>query len=236
MKKHFLFDMDGTLLPMDLEAFGKYYFDALGRWVAGYGHDPKLVLDSMLRSVGAIYKSDGVHTNEELFWSSFTALTGLEQKASNDMFNAFYEADFVAAKASTHVSPDMIEAVRRIQRAGITPVLATNAIFPLPAIRARIGWAGLSVEDFCYVTMLENSHYLKPDPRYYTEILDMLGYDAHDTVMIGNDLSDDAGSKPAGLTFVLVTDWMLNADKPNVADYTVTSKELPALITKLLED
>ena len=44
MIKAILFDMDGTLLPMDIDLFIKTYMGGLGKNVASLGMDPKPVL------------------------------------------------------------------------------------------------------------------------------------------------------------------------------------------------
>jgi len=234
--KNFLFDMDGTLLPMDLDQFGYYYFGALKKWFASHGLDPDVYFDAMMKSVGAIYQGDGSCTNAQNYWRTFTAMTGMGEEEGNALLNAVYESEFVAAKRTTYESPDMIESIRVLQRAGVTPILTTNAIFPLTAIAVRLSWAGLSTDDFSYVTTLDNSHYVKPNPKYFTEVVEKFNLDPAETVVIGNDLSDDAAAKGAGLTLVLVTDWIVNGDKPNVADYTVRASELPALLERLLNE
>ena len=139
--KNFLFDMDGTLLPMDLNYFGKLYFGALIKWFDARGLDGKAYFDAMMKSVEAIYKGDGSKTNAQKYWECFTALTGVGEDEGNELFNAFYASDFVAAKQSCSYSSDMVETVRILQRAGITPYLTTNAIVPLTAIQVRLAWA-----------------------------------------------------------------------------------------------
>ena len=42
--KAILFDLDGTLLPMDQDSFTKAYFDGLSKKLAPYGYEPKLLV------------------------------------------------------------------------------------------------------------------------------------------------------------------------------------------------
>ena len=44
-----LFDLDGTLLPMDYDIFTKGYFKALVAKLAPYGYNPKQILDGVWR-------------------------------------------------------------------------------------------------------------------------------------------------------------------------------------------
>ena len=42
-----LFDLDGTLLPMDQNAFIKAYFGGLARRLAPHGYDPQKLIDAI---------------------------------------------------------------------------------------------------------------------------------------------------------------------------------------------
>ena len=41
MYKNYLFDLDGTLLPLDEENFVKHYFALLGKKLASLGYNPE---------------------------------------------------------------------------------------------------------------------------------------------------------------------------------------------------
>lgn len=47
MIKAILFDLDGTLLPMDNDAFTKYYFKLLCKKLAPMGYDPQQCIDGV---------------------------------------------------------------------------------------------------------------------------------------------------------------------------------------------
>ena len=66
-----LFDLDGTLLPMELDQFLESYFELLCRKLAGHGYDPEAVTNGMWEGVNAMIANDGSRTNEEAFWESF---------------------------------------------------------------------------------------------------------------------------------------------------------------------
>ena len=44
-----LFDLDGTLLPMDQERFVKSYLERMAKKLAPQGYDPKLLIDGCER-------------------------------------------------------------------------------------------------------------------------------------------------------------------------------------------
>ena len=66
--KAVLFDLDGTLLPMDQDVFNKAYFGALSKKLAPRGYEPKSFIDSVWAGVIAMLRNDGKNTNEQVFW------------------------------------------------------------------------------------------------------------------------------------------------------------------------
>ena len=58
-----LFDLDGTLLPMDLDAFIHTYFGLLAQKAAPYGYEPKPLIDGVWKGMGAMIQNDGACPN-----------------------------------------------------------------------------------------------------------------------------------------------------------------------------
>lgn len=65
--KAILFDMDGTLLPMDMEAFTKGYFKGLSAKLAKYGIEPEALVQAVWAGTKAMVKNDGTCSNETAF-------------------------------------------------------------------------------------------------------------------------------------------------------------------------
>ena len=63
--KAVLFDLDGTLLPMDQDEFIKTYMSRLAKYMAPYVYDPDLLLKGLWMGTGAMVKNDGRKTNED---------------------------------------------------------------------------------------------------------------------------------------------------------------------------
>ena len=74
--KTILFDLDGTLLPMNQKLFTERYLYGLAAFVAPYGFEPEEVISSVWKGTGAMVQNDGTMTNEERFWQVFHDLTG----------------------------------------------------------------------------------------------------------------------------------------------------------------
>ena len=68
------FDLDGTLLPMDLEEFIQTYFGLLARQLPQY--DTKRMLSALWQGTKAMMVNDGSMTNESRFWDVFSAHLG----------------------------------------------------------------------------------------------------------------------------------------------------------------
>lgn len=59
------FDLDGTLLPMDLDEFIQKYFGYIVETMYKNGRDGKIILNAILKGVENIIKNDGTMTNEK---------------------------------------------------------------------------------------------------------------------------------------------------------------------------
>ena len=74
--KAILFDLDGTLLPMDQDAFTGGYFKLLAKKLAPYGYEPKALIDGIWSGTAAMVQNDGSESNESAFWKRFAAVAG----------------------------------------------------------------------------------------------------------------------------------------------------------------
>ncbi len=236
MLKAVLFDLDGTLLPMDQGVFMKDYFGRLIRRLAPLGYTPEVFLASMQAGITAMTVNNGSRANEEAYWDAFTAVAGKEILNHMPVFEAFYEEEFDEVAASCGYNEKAAELVRSLTDKGIRVILATNPLFPRIATQKRIRWAGLQPEDFEFYTTFEDIGCCKPNPDYYREVLARAGLDAADCLMVGNDVAEDmvAGAK-AGLRGFLLTDCLINSPGADVNEYPHGSfGELNAYIDKLL--
>lgn len=202
------FDLDGTLLPMDLEKFTNGYFGLLARRFSQY--DSKALIDAVWQGTAAMTANDGSMTNEERFWQVFSGLMGREVLERQAEFQDFYHTDFHQAKAFTAPTPLAKLLVTQARQRAKLVVLATNPLFPTCGVESRLSWLDLAISDFDYVTTYENASYCKPNPAYYQHICQTLQLDPAQCLMIGNDLKEDAqGASQAGLQIHVVTDCLI---------------------------
>lgn len=62
-----VFDLDGTLLPMDQEVFTQSYFSHLCAALAPHGYDPHQLTKAVWAGTRAMVCNDGQATNETVF-------------------------------------------------------------------------------------------------------------------------------------------------------------------------
>ena len=212
-----LFDLDGTLLPMDLEEFTKGYLTLLAKKLAPYGYDPKQLMNTIWAGTGAMVKNDGSRTNEIAFWEVFTQVYGERTQTDKPLFDGFYEKEFNEARVICGYNPEAAKTIHQLQKRGYRIVLATNPLFPAVATQARIRWAGLEPSDFALYTTYENSSFSKPNTAYYQEILSRLGLSAEECLMVGNDVTEDMVARKLGMHVFLLTDCLLNKDGVDIS-------------------
>lgn len=217
MIRNVLFDMDGTLLPMDTEKFTELYFRAICKVGMGMGVDSRLLMKGIWTGTEAMIRNDGEKKNEDRFWDAFEQIIGDGSRSLQPVFDKFYEEGFVEAKGGTWCNPKIRTMLDQIKAKGWRMALATNPIFPMTAQTQRITWAGASAEEFEHITAYENSHFCKPNPLYYQEILDQLGMKAEETLMIGNDAVEDVAASKLGIKVFLITDCLLHQEKADIS-------------------
>ena len=234
MIKAILFDLDGTLLPMDQDLFLKAYFGGLVKAMVPHGYDPDLVVKSIWAGTKAMIENDGSKTNEEVFWNCFCGFFGAQARNDEPLFHKFYETDFQKVSTVCGHDPRAAEAIHEIKQLGYRTILATNPLFPPIATQSRVRWAGLQPEDFELITTYDNSGSCKLNLRYYEEILQKRGLKAEECVMVGNDVGEDMIAAKLGMKVFLLTDCIINKANADIDQFPHGSfPELMAFIRGL---
>ena len=214
-----LFDLDGTLLPMDQDEFVKAYFGLLAKKLAPHGYDPQALIAGIWKGTGAMVKNDGSRTNEQAFWDCFCGIMGEHCRADEPIFDEYYHKEFQAVQKVCGHTPQASRVIACCKAKGLTPVLATNPIFPAIATESRARWAGLDLADFALYTTYENSSFCKPNPKYYLQILEKLGRQPEECLMVGNDVTEDMVAETLGMQVFLLTDCLINKEEKDISRY-----------------
>ena len=219
---------------MDQNAFMKAYFGGLAKHLAPHGYDPTALVDAIWAGTAAMVKNDGKITNEEAFWERFCAAVGKNARADEPDFNEYYEKYFDRVKDACGFDPRAAKTVRKIKEMGFSVALATNPLFPSIATQKRTEWTGLSVDEFELYTTYENSSFCKPNLDYYRAILERLGVEPEECLMVGNDVAEDMVAEKLGMKVFLMTDCLLNKTGENIEKYPHGSfDELCAFVKNL---
>lgn len=217
--KMVLFDLDGTLLPMDMDEFTSGYFRLLAKKAAPYGYEAQSLVKAIWHGTAAMVKNDGSCTNEAAFWKDFTAVYGEDALKDKVLFDEFYENEFQDAKQFSGYNPEAAETVRWIKAQGFRVALATNPLFPSIATESRIRWTGLSPEEFEFFTTYENIGWCKPNKDYYREVIRRTGLRGEECLMVGNDVIEDMIAAELDMKVFLLTDCVINKNGEDISRY-----------------
>ncbi len=212
------FDLDGTLLPMDLDEFMAAYFKRIAAFAATRGLDPELFLTALKAGTRAMAMNAGEQLNAEAFWSEFERIYGDDSLAAagytiddvRAISNEFYAEDFGHIGDGFCADPAAARAIETLRAKGYPLVLTTMPMFPAAAVRHRLQWAGVDPTSFARITSYENSRSAKPRQTYYAENLAALGVGGADVLMVGNNTMEDLAFMDLGADAWLVTDWLLD--------------------------
>lgn len=222
MLKTILFDLDGTLLPNELYSFAKKYYVLITQRLIDEGFEGEKAVGAMLKGIEKIKENDGTRTNKEIFFEALAQSLGDGVYEKERSLEDFYIKEFRELKNICGTNPEADRLIKKLKGMGYRLVLATNPVFPPIAASERASWNNVDINDFEYLTHYENSHYSKPDVRYYKELLSKLGISENekDTVlMVGNDPRDDGAARQLGIDVFLITDTPVIRENMPISDY-----------------
>ena len=215
-----IFDLDGTLLPMaDSELFVKIYFEAMVMKLKPYGYAEEDLIKGIIAGTKAMLDNDGSIINRERFWNTFKVIFGQDAIKLEPVMIDFYNNEFIAAKKTTSVDPLAKDIVQKLKTKEYQLILGTNPLFPNVATYNRILWAGLSPDDFTFITTYDNSSFCKPKLEYYKEILKTIGKEPYECIMIGNDVGEDMVARHLGMDTFLLKNCLINRNDEDISEY-----------------
>lgn len=215
----FLFDLDGTLLPLDIEEFERIYFKELSHEFRDTVHSDAII-KYIMESLEVMLANNGKKLNCEVFGENFSKLIENPFNIYKDKFDSFYKNGYIKTKTVTQKEPLIKECIQNLKAKGYSLVIATNPLFPKEAILRRIEWSGLEPCDFIHITTYENSSFCKPNIGYYGEILKFIKKTPEQCIMVGNDVQEDGIARELGIKTYIITDNIINRKKETiVCDY-----------------
>jgi FMN phosphatase YigB (HAD superfamily) len=199
MIKAVLFDMDDTLLDINLPAFILAYHrglcSILGRATRRNSIEFALPLVDAAYAIDSS-KGDPSLSNAEKFGRV------VSERGDVNWFLpelqdalAFFDAEITPLMNTRLVNarPEQggVALVEAALDLGLEVALATNPTFSDPVIRTRMRWAGIEDLPFKRVSTTENSTHAKPTAAYYLDFIDRCGWKPEECLMVGNDSKRD---------------------------------------------
>ena len=211
MKKLIMTDLDCTLLPMNQDAYIDLYVKEIAKLFYEHGYDGKAIAKATMQASYMMAKNDGTKTNEEAFELAFSSIVTDRAQEAIDTFPEVYGDRYEVIKTVTSENPYAQEIVKLMKEHAEYIVVATQPMFPLQAVKRRLAWTGLSDTQFDFVTTYDNCTFCKPNPMFYKEIMDKFSATPENTVMIGNDITEDIlPCQKLGVETFLIEDGLIN--------------------------
>ncbi|SHF07563.1 Phosphoglycolate phosphatase, HAD superfamily [Marinitoga hydrogenitolerans DSM 16785] len=193
-------DYDGTLIKNKEEDFQKYYFYSFLNYT---NIKDKKIIDIILECTKElIKKNDRKENNLDFYMNLLAKKTGKSQEYWYNTFFDFYEKEFPNLK--NIIIPNK-KLINKIKKSNHNFIFASNPVFPEIAINHRINFINLDLNDFIYISTMENSYFCKPNPNYFLDILKKLKIKPADCIMIG-DTDFDRASLKVGIDFIHISE------------------------------
>ncbi|MDQ0338123.1 HAD superfamily hydrolase (TIGR01549 family) [Caldalkalibacillus uzonensis] len=214
MSKVILFDLDGTLLPMDTEQFVNNYLKLLAEKVSPH-LEPQTFIKALWAATEAMITNlDPDKTNEQVFTTTFLKMTQLQKEKIWPIFDEFYDQIFPTLSHLCQPTPLAKMVVEEALEQGYRVAVATNPVFPRQAIEHRLTWAGVEHVPFELITVYEESRFTKPHRQYYEWICEALQVQPEQCVMVGNDMQEDMSASQLGMKTFLVEGHVIDRGQP----------------------
>jgi FMN phosphatase YigB (HAD superfamily) len=217
-----LWDLDGTLVGFHRRTFGVLmplvataaFTDLIPPWRF------LALLKDILPQVRA---NSGQETNHELLVRLIAEQFGCDEANIDARLRRLAGFGFPRLRRCFYPQQGAPELVGQLAARGLRQVIATNPLWPLDTVLARLAWGRLDATRFAFIASGESMSRSKPQVDYYRELLRLLGVHPWECVMIGNDARNDGPSSVLGIPV-----YLLNAS--NRFDYGVGTA--PTLVTE----
>ncbi|WP_278563683.1 HAD family hydrolase [Collinsella tanakaei] len=207
MLKAVVFDMDDTLLSINLSAFIAVFARDEAALLADIARKSQL---SMFATFGAaLYALNNGERNDDdtnlaFFQKQVERRCGvpLSDPVIADVLT-YYEREILPGKNDGIINArpreGAREAIDAVASRGLRCALLTNPSFSRACIECRMGWGDMLDMPFELVTTMENSTRCKPSADYYLASIAKMGLEPQEVLMVGNDPRRDFPSPDCGI-------------------------------------
>lgn len=207
-----MFDLDGTLIDVDMQIFVPLYLRRLAGRLEPYV-DPRRAVRTLRAAVMAMLgDTTGESSLEELLRAMLAEELQLAWPDYQKGLAAFCREDLPELQSMVKPHPLARDLVEACVERGWRVILATNPIFPRTVIDARLAWGGLDGLPFRPVTSYETSRHCKPHPGFFRDLLAELELPPRACLMVGNDTLHDLAAGRVGMPTCLLTTWRIDRE------------------------
>jgi FMN phosphatase YigB (HAD superfamily) len=195
MIKVVLLDLDDTLIqyPEGGDRFVERYLMGLTEYFSKQ-LGAKELARHMIQTVKQVTSNvSPLHLNQTRYQQAIESALApnTPPEALTNATNHFYKEIYPALQELTRPVPAAAPLVAGLLERSYAVALATNPHYPETAIHQRIQWGGLDPANFHRVTHGGNTHFTKPNPHYYEEIMAQMGYESYEAIMVGDSWTND---------------------------------------------
>jgi len=201
MIRALMLDLDDTLLVNDWHTFFPPYLAMLSAHMRPIMPATRLTA-ALSAGNDAMFRADGSQgTLAEVFMARFLPLAGIELDRASAAFGAFYRNGFDKLQAYTAQDPAASDLVSLARGLGLKLAIATQPVFPLEAVQARLRWAGVPDEThhYDYIATFDTQRACKPSAVYFADILQRLAVTPGEALMVGDSASSDMAAGRLGI-------------------------------------
>lgn len=230
-----LFDLDGTLLNIDMNYFLKKYFQSMIDMALEWGYsDVKRLAEQVYKSTDVMIADlDPDSTNEDVFMRDFFTHWKYPREEFQSFFDEFYKERFPLLHKYCKPFSVVSAMMETVFSKEMKIVIATNAVFPLSALQERLKWAQVGHYEYELITSYEEMHFCKPRVEYYEEICNKIQVNPDRCLMVGNDVGEDLIAGKIGMTTFLVEDMLIDRGENLQPDYRGNLQDLYEFIKRI---
>lgn len=199
MLKAILFDLDGTLLDIDGDAFLEDYITKLARYLHPWVDSEAFVQALWSAAAGALAAPHPHKTNRTALTEALGEPLDVSPTELSHRIDAFSLSSADTILPGGRPMPGSRRAVTAAQALGLKIAVATTPIYHLAVVRNRLVRAEL--DDVSWdVIATDQFHSTKPYPAYFEEVAERLGVPPESCLMVGDNPFDDMAAKTVGMT------------------------------------
>ncbi|MBD3256426.1 MAG: hypothetical protein GF383_15115 [Candidatus Lokiarchaeota archaeon] len=221
-----LFDIDGTLLDVDMNTFMPEFFAHFSDYFCKKGNSEKIT-DWLLKALNSVRNNNGRYTNEYVFLNHFSKYIDTSPKELRNELDLFFRSSFPNLKNITQKKPSARKVVEKAFNHSNNVIISTDPIVPLIAAEKRLEWAGVANFSYNLITTYENSCTTKFSSNYFKNIFKLLQLNPKKCLVVGNE-TDDMKSSLHGCSTFLVDDPYITLE-PNTPHPTYKGKLIELL-------